>query len=415
MDLEAALLQAIHDNPGDDTARLVLCDWLEDHGQAERAELLRLHVALRQQPDSARRPAWEQRLRELLAAGARPCVPTLTNSLGMQFALIPPGKFLMGSPQDEDDRDQDELQHEVEITRPFYLGVHPVTQEQYQRLTGGNPGRRRGRANPAGAPEADPLACPVVHVTWDDAVEFCETLAELPAEAGRGRLYRLPTEAEWEYACRGAGSSSTPFHFGPTATAAQANFSGYEPYGDAPELASPDAVTPVGRYAPNACGLYDMHGNVWEWTADWYDEDYYANSPSRDPQGPARGTDRVFRGGACDMPGRDCRAAYRYCQPPDFQSFGLGLRVVLTLERTPQALAKRSFAAHSVRSSTITIPASTAKRATTSASVSGPALGYSGQVRYATRSSPAASQNRAGRLLARGSTKGASHSTHCGE
>src|SRR5262249_28078986 len=148
----------------------------------------------------------------------------LTNSIGMKLARIPAGKFLMGSPPAEAERDPEEMPHEVTIGRPFYLGVHEGTQGQYQQVTGKNPaffGPKQDRT-----PDH-----PVEQVRWADAVEFCKKLSALPAEKAAGRVYRLPTEAEWEYACR--AGTTTPFHGGKALSSAQANCDGNHPYGGA--------------------------------------------------------------------------------------------------------------------------------------------------------------------------------------
>jgi uncharacterized protein (TIGR02996 family) len=331
--VEEVLLQALHDDPADDTARLALADWLEEQGDV-RGELLRLHVALRRPAAGTDRGAGEARLRELLASGVRPCVPRLTNSIGLELALIPPGAFLMGSPAGEADRREDEgPQHEVAISRAFYLGVYPVTQGQWQSVMGTDPswfcasggGKRTVRRR------RDTRNLPVEQVSWEDAVDFCGKLSELPEEKRAKRVYRLPSEAEWEYACRGGAASSTPFHFGTSLSSTQANFDGNHPYGGAAKGPSLKRTTPVGSYNPNAWGLYDMHGNVWEWCQDWYASQYYKQSPRRDPPGPPEGSVRVIRGGGWDSIGQFCRSAYRCWLVPADRDSGLGFRVSLVL------------------------------------------------------------------------------------
>src|SRR5262249_22585839 len=138
---------------------------------------------------------------------------------------------------------------------------------------------------------------PVDSVSWEDAVAFCQKLSEQAEEISKGRTYRLPTEAEWEYACRGGANASTPFAFGESLSSKQANFNGNYPY-NAARGRYLERTAPVGSYLPNAFGLFDMHGNLWEWCADWYSEDYYSQSPRQDPPGPPRGTLRVLRGGS---------------------------------------------------------------------------------------------------------------------
>lgn len=254
----------------------------------------------------------------------------LTNSVGMKFVLVPAGTFQMGSPPREQGRSADEGPvHVVTITRPFYLGVYPVTQEQYQRLMGTNPSHftKVGRARDL-LKDEDPKLLPVERVPWGSAVVFCRKLSELPEEQRDLCTYRLPTEAEWEWACR-AGKNAEAFSFGNTLSSTQANFDGSQPYGRAaagPYLKRPTAV---GSYPPNDFGLFDLHGNVWEWCSDWYAEDYYADSPVDDPQGPASGSERVLRGGCWSSSGANCRSAYRGKSEPGQHVYRFGFRVVL--------------------------------------------------------------------------------------
>ena len=203
----------------------------------------------------------------------------------------------------------------VEITQPFYAGIYPVTQEQYQRIMGQNPSHFSstggGSSNVNGM---DTRPFPVENVSWEDAIEFCRRLSELPGEKENEHLYRLPTEAEWEYICRGGPffkKPSPPFHFGNSLSSTQANFDGRNPYGGAATGAYLQRTTKVGSYPPNPLGLYDLHGNVWEWCADWYDADYYKRSPKQDPQGPENSEHRVLRGGSWGNNGWYCRAACR--------------------------------------------------------------------------------------------------------
>jgi formylglycine-generating enzyme required for sulfatase activity len=250
----------------------------------------------------------------------------ITNTIGMRLSLIPEGKFMMGSPGTEAERDPEEIQHEVVITKPFYLGVHEVTQEQYEKVIGKNPSFFQTRNG--GGPDH-----PVEQLKWGEAVEFCQLLSNLPEERQAGRTYRLPTEAEWEYACR--AGTTTVFHFGNALSSNQANFNGGFPYGGGAKGPYLKRTAKVGSYQPNAFGLYDMHGNVWEWCADWYDPNYYRNSPKADPPGPAQGvlsTDfndffRVARGGCWLEEGRGCRAAYRFRFMPSDPYQLVGFRV----------------------------------------------------------------------------------------
>ena len=312
---------------------------------------------------------------------AGPAAATLTNTLGMQMVRIPAGEFLMGGDAGEAElarhfpayerarlRDlADEAPvHRVRLTRPFYMARHEVTVGQFRRFveasghvpesiadgTGGygyNPrydpaSTRRGDAFEGRDPRYswhDPGFAqgdehPVVNVTWNDA----QALAAWLSRTER-RRYRLPTEAEWEYACR-AGTRSH-FHSGdePASLAGVANVFDADaavnwPAWRAFALPQHDGfafTAPVGRFAPNAFGLHDMHGNVWEWTADWHDDSYYARSPQDDPPGPAEGTVKVRRGGSWHTWPLYARCGYRNWNAPDTRYTLVGIRLVM--EATP--------------------------------------------------------------------------------
>jgi formylglycine-generating enzyme required for sulfatase activity len=256
-------------------------------------------------------------------------VKEVKNSLEMRLARIPAGKFLMGSHKEEVKRNEDETQHEVVITKAFYLGVFEVTQGQYEKVMGKNPAffcaGGRGKQRVEGRSTAD---YPVENVSWLDAVEFCKNLS-----AKEKKTYRLPTEAEWEYACR--AGTKTVFHTGNDFNSNLANINGliYNSYGK--EEAGPfwRCTTKVGEYKGNAFGLYDMHGNVQEWCADWYAADYYTKGPKEDPQGPSEGTQRVLRGGGWPSSAMTCRSAFRNHLAPDEKSYTSGFRVVLEVGR----------------------------------------------------------------------------------
>jgi formylglycine-generating enzyme required for sulfatase activity len=254
------------------------------------------------------------------------------NSVGMTLVRIPPGTFTMGSSKKEEGRDNfGEDQHEVEITKEFWLGIHEVTQMQFETVMGYNPSffSKAGKGKPgvgypsppAGGKDrvpADTGDFPVESVSWDEADEFCKKLTARIAEKKSGRVYRLPTEAEWEYSCRGGAPSYQVFHFGNSLPSTQANIFG-----------SLGRTCKVGTYEKNRFGLYDLHGNVWEWCADWYGKDYYAKSPRRDPSGASEGSDRVVRGGSWSRDGSDCRSANRYGYEPAYRGNFLGFRVAL--------------------------------------------------------------------------------------
>src|SRR5262249_28290129 len=231
---------------------------LEKKGGMTRPAPARRSAQMRSMKAGSRRTRAVNRIRALLAAGVKPCVPTITNSIGMLLALIPPGTFWMGSPPREAMRGGDEHLHEVEITRPFYLGVYAVTQEEYQAVTGKNP----SYFSPSGGGKKevrrlDTNRFPVETVSWNAAEAFCQQLSEREAEKKAGRVYGLPTEAEWEYACRAAPSSwrSGVFHFGNALSSTQANFDGNHPYGGAPVGPALKRTCAVGSYPPNAFGL----------------------------------------------------------------------------------------------------------------------------------------------------------------
>ncbi len=238
----------------------------------------------------------------------------MTNSIGMRFMLIPAGELMMGSPADDEDASDDEHpQHRVRITKPFYLGVHEVTQEQYEQVMGKHP----WSGQPYVKSGAD---YPATYVSWEDAVAFCEKLS-----AKEGCTYRLPTEAEWEYACR--AGSTTSFFFGDDYSALGNHAWYYENAWNAGQ----QYAHSVGQKKRNGWGLYDMHGNVWEWCADWYGEGYYKESPVDDPPGASSGDDRVFRGGSWLSLPRNSRSAFRLRLYPVVRDFSIGFRV----SRTP--------------------------------------------------------------------------------
>jgi formylglycine-generating enzyme required for sulfatase activity len=244
----------------------------------------------------------------------------ITNSMGMKLVLIPKGTFMMGSPESEEARRKDETQHGVTISKDYYLGVYEVTQAQYEKVIGKNPSHFQGAI--VGNENA---YLPVEQVSWDDAVEFCKKLSELPEEKKAGRVYRLPTEAQWEYACR--AGSKTAYSFD-------------DEEGLLPEYGwfyrnSSKRTHTVGLLEPNAWGLYDMHGNVWEWCSDWYEE--YPRGAVSDPTGPKEGSFRVFRGG-CWLDGAAyCRSAFRGRDYPSARILSYGFRLALSPSGIPKS------------------------------------------------------------------------------
>jgi formylglycine-generating enzyme required for sulfatase activity len=258
-----------------------------------------------------------------------------TNVVTTNMVWIPPGTFVMGSPASEAQRYSDETQHTVTLTKGFYMGKYAVTQGEYLALMGSNPSYFTTRDYNGNTIPAD-LNRPVEQVSWDDATNYCAHLTAQEQAAGRllaGWVYRLPTESEREYACR--AGTTTAFHYGSALHGGMANFYDYYEYdaaiGDiyfaSPAVPWLPRTTTVGSYQPNAWGLHDMHGNVWEWCRDWYGT--YPTSSVIDPQGPTSGSDRVFRGGGWFGNGRYCRSAARFSRDPDFRFYDVGFRVVL--------------------------------------------------------------------------------------
>jgi formylglycine-generating enzyme required for sulfatase activity len=243
--------------------------------------------------------------------------------------LIPGGSFLMGATPDDADAQKDEKpQHRVTITRPFYLGVYEVTQYEYRQIMGGNPSKFQ-----------DSELQPVEQVSWFDAIKFCNKLSErehrrpyykIDGETVTilgGNGYRLPTEAEWEYACRAPQDpdSATKHPFGDD----DARLRDYAWYG---ETFDKGKTHPVGGKKPNRWGLHDMQGNVWEWCQDGYSEVYYQLSPKADPQGPASAPFRVYRGGSWSGIPWDCRPACRFGDSPGARDDFLGFRLAAVQE-----------------------------------------------------------------------------------
>jgi formylglycine-generating enzyme required for sulfatase activity len=259
------------------------------------------------------------------AAQGEKAATSITNSLGMKFVKIAAGKFVMGSPVEELHRESDETQHEVVITKDLWIGVHEVTQGQYERIMGKNPSFfSAGGVGKERVKDRDTFDHPVERVSWHDAFEFCRKLG-----AKEGKTYRLPTEAEWEFACR--AGSSTVFHYGNSFNSNLGNINGlgYSSYGKEESGPFHRCTNKIGQYKANAFGLFDMHGNVQEWCADCYGRDYYKSSPKEDPQGPTDGTERVLRGGAWPSSAKACRSAMRNHLPPNDKTYTTGFRVVL--------------------------------------------------------------------------------------
>ena len=214
------------------------------------------------------------------------------NSIGINFVFCPAGSFMMGSPANHGYADE-RPQHKVTISQPFYIGVNEVTQEQYMRVMDTNPANHQTDTHN-----------PVEQVTWDQAVEFCRRLTAMEG----AKRYRLPTEAEWEYAARAAGKYWGPIRL------------------------SQSASLRVGKTKRNRWNIYDLAGNVWEWTADWYDSNYYSKSPEVDPQGPNQGSEKVIRGGGYDSVPDQVRSNGRDKRGPYERAKNLGFRIVLEIK-----------------------------------------------------------------------------------
>jgi len=246
---------------------------------------------------------------------------------GVEFAFryCPAGTFEMGSPENEEGRDSDERLHKVTLTKSIWILETPITQKMYEAVTGKNPSAFSAAGKYADkVAELDTSDFPVEMISWFDAIAFCEALNALnvvPEELA----FRLPREAEWEYACR--AGTKTPYPWGSTLNGDEANCNGSMPYGGAKPGSCLARPSTVRSYKPNAWGIYDMCGNVWEWCADRYGE--YDATSLKDPTGPPTGDERVMRGPGWCSPAQNCRAAKRCNEDPANRYFFSGFRVVL--------------------------------------------------------------------------------------
>jgi formylglycine-generating enzyme required for sulfatase activity len=266
----------------------------------------------------------------------------LTNSIGMTLVRIEPGSFQMGTTKEQIDQllrlfpdskrewfDDEQPQHPVKITRPFFLGTHPVTQGQYQAIMGSKWSHCKVYFPTFTVMVMGSDDLPVENVSWLDALNFCNKMSEKDkrtpfylingtdvTDVG-GDGYRLPSEAEWEYACRAGSATLFPFGDDAGKLGEHAWYSSN----------SQSKTHHVGQKSPNAWGLYDLLGNVWEWCADWYDEKYYASSPAADPPGASWALSRVIRGGSWNFNAGYCRPAYRRRSAPEYRINRLGFRV----------------------------------------------------------------------------------------
>jgi formylglycine-generating enzyme required for sulfatase activity len=244
----------------------------------------------------------------------------LGNGVTLEMVQIPGGTFTMGSPEGEPKRYEDESpQHQVKVPE-FFMGKYAVTQAQYQAIMGGNILRKIiGNNNPSSFKGEKR---PVENVSWDEAVEFCKKLSQKI-----GRTYRLPSEAEWEYACR--ARTTTPFYFGETITTDLVNYNGNNPYGSAPKGEYRQQTTDVGKFPPNFFGLYDMHGNIWEWCEDVYNDNYTGAPKDSSPWLTGKDNNiKLLRGGSWLHAARSCRSAYRGGLARAIRNDHVGFRVV---------------------------------------------------------------------------------------
>ncbi|MFO0879883.1 MAG: formylglycine-generating enzyme family protein [Gemmataceae bacterium] len=305
MDSFSTLQAAIHQDPYDETAWLALADSLGEAGKDDSAEMVRLHWQLRQ-VEVPLQVELEQRLLELWERGTVCPVPTLQGPLGMLFVLVPPGAFWMGAIADEPWMDRDELpQRRISLPHAFYISTTPVTQKQWETLQGHNPSQHPGPGRP------------VERVAYWEAREFCTTL-------GRqlGRRCRLPSEFEWEYACR-AGTSSMYASGNGVDALRKIGWCSYDGEWDAT-----GGTQQVGRLRANAWGLYDMHGNVWEWCANV--GEILGHPPFQlMPPEDSRPADRAVRGGSYRGGPWFCRSAERSSRDASAREVNVGFRVLL--------------------------------------------------------------------------------------
>jgi len=295
----------------------VSCDDLVSYARSATASHVRVKFRKEQNPSS-------RNLKDLqeivLIKGVGPV--GIVNSIGIRLKLIPPGKFVMGSNPNAKGAKSYEAWHDVEITKSFYLGATEVTQHEWFSVMKTKPWEER-------ADENFPMykshhRNPASFISWEEASEFCRKLS-----AKENRVYRLPTEAEWEYACRAKEGRRCKYNYGNDESLLDKHAWFY----DADKERTVDkAPQEVAQKIANGFGLFDMHGNVCEWCGDWMDKNYYSESIVKNPRGPDSGKKRIMRGGAFTMSSRDCRNAARSCAKPTSHWAEFGFRVVLELE-----------------------------------------------------------------------------------
>ena len=289
------------------------------------------------------KPAWAKVSKAQVAEANKLGVPVaFTNSIGMKFVLIPAGTFTMGSRDDAMDVARrcnmpnaqagwfvdEHPVHEVTLTRAFYMAIHELTQSQYEALFKRPPERpdKKSRFHPCDcAAEFRGGDRPVINASWDETKKFCEALSK--RDAGEGRHYSMPTEAQWEYACR--AGTTTPFSFGETVSPAQANYNGEYTYADGKKGENRGKTVPVGSLVPNSWGLYDMHGNVSEYCSDAYGE--YVDGATNNPSAPMTKGPCVVRGGAWRSYPGACRSACRLRAGTNGKVDHIGIRLICAL------------------------------------------------------------------------------------
>ncbi len=285
-------------------------------------------------------PSWAKVSPEQVAAAKKLDVPVaLENSVGMRFVLIPAGTFMMGCgdsatevarrcamPNAQGGWFYDaHPRHKVTLSGAFYVSIHEVTQGCYEAVTKTNPKDADKKMSDEYPDEFKGPNHPVVELSWNDAEKFCKTLSA--QDAAKGREYSLPTEAQWEYACR--AGTVTPFSFGETISTDQVNYHGDYTYGDGRKGEYREKPLSVGSLPPNAWGLYEMHGNVSEWCADRYGK--YGSDSESDPTGPEEGKQRALRGGSWRSYPGACRSAFRLRNEAGSRSYNVGFRVVFAV------------------------------------------------------------------------------------
>ncbi|MBC5798203.1 formylglycine-generating enzyme family protein, partial [Sphaerospermopsis sp. LEGE 00249] len=254
-------------------------------------------------------------------SSARYFTEYLGNGVTLEMVEIPGGTFLMGSPETEKDRASNEGPQRQVTVPSFFIGKYPLTQAQYQAIMGDNTSRFKGDGSTTLTNQR-----PVERVSWNDAVNFCQRLSQKT-----GKNYTLPSEAQWEYACR--AGTTTPFYFGESITTDLVNHNGNYSYANAPEGEYRKRTTDVGSFPPNAFGLYDMHGNVKEWCLDDY-VDNYNNAPIDSSAVTSQSEYKMLRGGSWDLNPSYCRSAFRDNFSPDYSYNSLGFRLVVSGART---------------------------------------------------------------------------------